>query len=122
VAVHAHLRIRDHLIVPDRPGISHVYGCSPANGPAHCITLDVSPQSQPRSIPDVVPGWANAFWQIMQFLIVTFAFTHAANGLRMFAEDYIGHTFWQPFFRAFLALIWIAMLIIAFYVINGSAY
>ncbi len=74
------------------------------------------------NIPDVVPGWANAFWQVMQFLIVSLIFTHAANGLRMFLEDYIGHTFWQPFVRALLALVWMAMLIIAFFVIIGSAY
>ncbi|PWB56632.1 MAG: hypothetical protein C3F13_00750 [Anaerolineales bacterium] len=74
------------------------------------------------NIPDVVPGWANAFWQIMQFLIVFFAFTHAANGIRMIAEDYVGHTLWQPFVRAFIALLWVAMTIIAFYVIIGSAY
>jgi succinate dehydrogenase hydrophobic anchor subunit len=74
------------------------------------------------NIPDVVPGWANAFWQIMQFLIVFFAFTHAANGIRMIAEDYVGHTLLQPFVRAFIALLWIAMTVIAFYVIIGSAY
>ena len=74
------------------------------------------------NVPDVVPGWANAFWQIMQFLIVFLAFTHAANGIRMIAEDYVGHTLWQPFLRAFIALLWIAMTIIAFYVIIGSAY
>lgn len=74
------------------------------------------------NIPDVVPGWANAFWQIMQFLIVFFAFSHAANGLRMIAEDYVGHTLLQPFVRALIALLWIGMTIIAFYVIIGSAY
>ena len=73
-------------------------------------------------IPDVTLGWANAFWQIMQFLIVFFAFTHAANGIRMIAEDYVGHTLLQPFVRAFIALLWIAMTVIAFYVIIGSAY
>jgi succinate dehydrogenase hydrophobic anchor subunit len=74
------------------------------------------------NIPDVTLGWANAFWQIMQFLIITLAFTHAANGLRMFAEDYIGHTKWQPLIRAILALVWAGMLLVAFYVIIGSAY
>jgi succinate dehydrogenase hydrophobic anchor subunit len=74
------------------------------------------------NIPDVALGWANAFWQIMQFLIISLAFTHAANGLRMIAEDYVGHTLWQPFARAFFALLWLAMIIIAVYVIIGSAY
>lgn len=74
------------------------------------------------NIPDVTVGWANAFWQIMQYLIVFFAFTHAANGLRMIAEDYVGHTFWQPLLRAFFAMLWIGMVIIAIYVILASAY
>jgi succinate dehydrogenase hydrophobic anchor subunit len=74
------------------------------------------------NVPDVTVGWANAFWQIMQYLIIFFAFTHAANGLRMIAEDYVGHTFWQPFVRAFFALLWIGMIIIAIYVVLGSAY
>jgi succinate dehydrogenase hydrophobic anchor subunit len=73
------------------------------------------------NVPDVTVGWANAFWQIMQFLIIFFAFTHAANGLRMIAEDYIGHTLWQPIVRAIFALLWIAMVIVAIYVVLGSA-
>lgn len=74
------------------------------------------------NIPDVAIGWATAFWQIMQYLIVFFAFTHAANGIRMIVEDYIGHTFWQPFVRALIALLWIGMVIVGIYVVLGSAY
>lgn len=74
------------------------------------------------NIPDVTLGWANAFWQIMQFLIIVFAFTHAANGLRMIVEDYVGHTFWQPFIRAVFALLLIGMIIVGIYVVIGSAY
>jgi succinate dehydrogenase hydrophobic anchor subunit len=74
------------------------------------------------NVPDVTLGWANAFWQIMQYLIVFFAFSHAANGIRMIVEDYVGHTFWQPFIRALIALLWIAMLFVGIYVILGSAY
>lgn len=74
------------------------------------------------NIPDVTLGWANAFWQIMQFLIIVFAFTHAANGLRMIVEDYVGHTFWQPFIRAVFALLMIGMVIVGIYVVIGSAY
>ena len=74
------------------------------------------------NIPDVTLGWANAFWQIMQYLIIFFAFTHAANGIRMIAEDYVGHTIWQPFVRALIALLWIGMVIVGIYVVLGSAY
>jgi succinate dehydrogenase hydrophobic anchor subunit len=74
------------------------------------------------NVPDVTLGWANAFWQIMQMLLVFFAVTHAANGLRMIAEDYLGHTFARPLLRGFFFLLWLAFLILAVYVILGSAY
>ena len=74
------------------------------------------------NIPDVTIGWATAFWQIMEYLILFFAFTHAANGIRMIIEDYIDHSFWRPFIRAFIALIWVGMIIVGIYVILGSAY
>jgi len=74
------------------------------------------------NVPDVTLGWANAFWQIMQFLIIFFAFTHAVNGLRMIAEDYVGHTIGQPFLRAFFALLWLGVLFLGVYVVLGSAY
>ena len=74
------------------------------------------------NVPDVTLGWATAFWQIMQYLILFFAFTHAANGIRMIVEDYVGHTFWQPFIRALIALLWLGMVIVGIYVILGSAY
>src|SRR3990170_2841878 len=45
------------------------------------------------NIPDVTLGWANAFWQIMQILIVFFGISHGVNGLRMVAEDFTGKPF-----------------------------
>jgi succinate dehydrogenase hydrophobic anchor subunit len=74
------------------------------------------------NVPDVTLGWANGFWQIMEYLIIFFAFTHAANGIRMIVEDYIGHTFWQPFVRALIALLWMVMVIGAIKVVIGSGY
>ncbi len=74
------------------------------------------------NIPDVTIGWATAFWQIMEYLILFFAFTHAANGIRMIVEDYIGGSFARPFIRALIALVWMAMIIVGIYVIIGSAY
>lgn len=74
------------------------------------------------NIPDVVPGWANLFWQIMQFLIVAFAFTHAANGLRMIIEDYLTNLRWQKVVRVILVIVWFVMLYGAFQVIIASAY
>jgi succinate dehydrogenase hydrophobic anchor subunit len=74
------------------------------------------------NIPDVTLGWANAYWQIMQMLVIFFASTHAANGLRMIAEDYLGHSIGRPILRGFFFLLWMGFLILAIYVIIASAY
>ncbi len=74
------------------------------------------------NIPDVTIGWATAFWQIMEYLVLFFAFTHAANGIRMIVEDYIGTSALRPYVRALIAVVWIGMVIVGIYVILGSAY
>ena len=81
--------------------------------PSHVVNSD---------IPNIVPGWANTFWQIMQFLIIFFAFTHAANGLRMIIEDYLTSVRWQRVERVILGIIWFVMLYGAFHVIIATAY
>ncbi len=74
------------------------------------------------SVPDVTIGWATAFWQIMEYLILFFAFTHAANGIRMIVEDYVGTSSLRPYVRALIALVWLGMILVGIYVILGSAY
>jgi succinate dehydrogenase hydrophobic anchor subunit len=74
------------------------------------------------NVPDVTLGWVSAFWQVMQMLVVFFAGTHAANGLRMIAEDYLGRRIPRNILRGFFLLLWVAFLILAFSVIIGSAY
>ena len=68
-------------------------------------------------IPDIELGWANAYWQVMQMLIVFFGVTHGVNGLRVVIEDYMGSTWLRIFLRGLLFLFWIFMLIVATYVI-----
>jgi succinate dehydrogenase hydrophobic anchor subunit len=71
-------------------------------------------------IPDLTLGWATAFWQIMQILIIFFAATHAYNGLRVIIEDYTGRSFWRPLVRGFIFLLWLFSLVLAIYVILAS--
>ncbi len=71
-------------------------------------------------IPDVAIGWATAYWQIMQMLIIFFAVTHGFNGLRNVIEDYTDKTILQPFVRGLVFLLWLFALIIAIYVILAS--
>jgi succinate dehydrogenase hydrophobic anchor subunit len=120
VVIHPHLWLGNRRAFHVRPGRSDVHGRKVTDGPAHLLAMDILPQFS--NIPDVTLGWANAFWQIMQYLIIFFAFTHAANGIRMIVEDYVGHTLWQPFVRALIALLWMGMLIVGIYVVLGSAY
>ena len=79
--------------------------------PNHVVTSD---------IPDITLGWSNAFWQIMQILIIFFAATHGFNGLRVVVEDFTRHTFLRSFFRGLVFLLWIFSLILAIYVILTS--
>jgi succinate dehydrogenase hydrophobic anchor subunit len=74
------------------------------------------------NVPDVTLGWVSAFWQVMQMLVVFFTGTHAANGLRMIAEDYLGQRIGRNILRGFFLLLWIVFLVVAFSVIVGSAY
>jgi succinate dehydrogenase / fumarate reductase membrane anchor subunit len=71
-------------------------------------------------IPDVTLGWANAYWQIMQMLIVFFGVTHGMNGLRVVVEDYLGSTWARPFLRGVVLLLWLFVIIMAVYVILAS--
>lgn len=72
------------------------------------------------NIPDVAQGWANAFWQIMQMLLVIFGISHGANGVRVVLEDYIGNTILRPFLRGVIIIAWLFLLIVALYVILAS--
>jgi succinate dehydrogenase hydrophobic anchor subunit len=74
------------------------------------------------NVPDVTLGWANTFWVVMQLLIIFFAFTHAANGLRMIIEDYLTSMRWQNVVRLVLAIVWLVMLYGAFKVVVAAAY
>ncbi len=69
------------------------------------------------NIPDVTQGWANAYWQTMQILMIVFASTHGINGLRNVLEDYIGASWGRIFLRALLFTIWLFMLVIALFII-----
>ena len=72
------------------------------------------------NISDVTQGWANAFWQTMEILIISFAATHGFNGVRMVIEDYIDHSLWRPLLRGVLFALWLFSLVVAIYVILAS--
>jgi succinate dehydrogenase / fumarate reductase, membrane anchor subunit len=72
------------------------------------------------NIPDVTLGWANAWWQIMQMLLLSFGVTHGMNGIRVVIEDYLGSSWSKVLLRGAVFLFWLFMLIIGIYVILAS--
>jgi succinate dehydrogenase / fumarate reductase membrane anchor subunit len=72
------------------------------------------------NIPDVTLGWANAYWQIMEMLLVFFGASHGFNGLRAVVEDFVGHSALRPLLRGTIFLLWIFVMIVAVYVILAS--
>ena len=72
------------------------------------------------NIPDVALGWATAYWQIMQMMLVFFGITHGINGLRVVIEDYINASWFKIILRGLLFLVWIFGLIVSVYVILAS--
>jgi len=79
----------------------------------------------PNHVADSVPAdtlmiWRNAFWQVVQILIVFFGVTHGINGLRVMIEDFICKSISCVLMRGFLFMLWGFILIIAIYVIMGS--
>jgi len=72
------------------------------------------------NIPDVTLGWANAYWQVMEILMVFFGISHGINGLRVVVEDYMGKTWSRLFWRGFLFFLWLFLLVLAVYVILAS--
>ena len=71
-------------------------------------------------IPDVTLGWANAYWQIMQMMIVFFGLSHGMNGLRVILEDYLKASWWRTIWRGLIFFLWLFMLVVAIYVILAS--
>jgi succinate dehydrogenase hydrophobic anchor subunit len=72
------------------------------------------------NIPDVSVGWATAFWQIVQMLLVFLGATHGFNGLRMVVEDFLEQSVYRPLFRGIVFFLWLFVLICAIYVILAS--
>jgi succinate dehydrogenase hydrophobic anchor subunit len=70
-------------------------------------------------IPAGTTAWVNGFWVILQVLIVVFGATHGLNGLRVVIEDFTGRTMLKPFLRGLIFALWLAFLMMAFFVIFG---
>ena len=105
----------------DQRRFSHGRSHSDGSGNGHALDVLSKPQSRgEQQYPHVAIGWATAFWQIMQILIIILATTHGYNGLRVVIEDFMGDTYLRPMLRGLIFLLWLFSLIVAIYVILSS--
>jgi succinate dehydrogenase hydrophobic anchor subunit len=65
-------------------------------------------------------GWSNAFWQVYSTLMIFLAAGHGLNGVRMVLEDYLSRPLLVTVLRTALFVLWLALLIVAIYVILAS--
>ena len=72
------------------------------------------------NIPDVTLGWANAWWQVMEMLILFLGVTHGINGVRAVIEDFVGSSWGRVLIRGAIFLLWLFLLIVGVYVILAS--
>lgn len=69
------------------------------------------------SAVEVTPNFANPFWQAYSFLLVAFAASHGINGLRVILTDYVRHPLLLAWLKAFLAGLWLLILVAAIFLI-----
>jgi len=69
------------------------------------------------SAVEVTPNFANAFWQIYSFLLMSLAATHGLNGIRIILTDYIRRPLLQAWVQALLFGIWLVTMIAAIFLI-----
>jgi succinate dehydrogenase / fumarate reductase membrane anchor subunit len=68
---------------------------------------------------EVTPNFANPFWQVYSFLLITLAATHGLNGVRVILEDYVRRPLLLVWLRALLVGFWLFVLMAAAYLIWG---
>ena len=67
---------------------------------------------------DVIAGrWENPLWRLFDILLLGFAWTHGANGMRYIIEDYIHSPGWRATVKILLYALYAALLLMGAYVI-----
>jgi succinate dehydrogenase / fumarate reductase membrane anchor subunit len=69
------------------------------------------------SAVEVTPNFANPFWQVYSFLLLTFTATHGYNGIRVILQDYVRHPLLLAWLKALLFLLWAGLILAAIYLI-----
>jgi len=67
---------------------------------------------------EVISGrWSSPFWRLYDFFMLTFAWLHCTNGVRIVLDDYIHSQGWRVFVKAILYLFVFIVIVLGSYVI-----
>lgn len=69
------------------------------------------------SAVEVTPNFANPFWQVYSFLLLTFTATHGYNGIRVILQDYVRQPLLLAWLKALLFLLWAGLILASIYLI-----
>jgi succinate dehydrogenase hydrophobic anchor subunit len=67
-----------------------------------------------------IDAWRTLFWRLMGSLLVLVAGAHGYHGLLNVLDDYVRSAGWRMFLRYFIIALWIAITVVAVYVIFTS--
>jgi succinate dehydrogenase / fumarate reductase membrane anchor subunit len=67
---------------------------------------------------EVISGrWSSPFWRLYDFFMLTFAWLHCTNGVRIVIDDYIHTEGWSVFAKAILYLFAFIVIVLGSYVV-----
>jgi succinate dehydrogenase / fumarate reductase membrane anchor subunit len=67
---------------------------------------------------EVISGrWSSPFWRLYDFFMLTFAWLHCSNGVRIVIDDYIHAQGWRVFAKAILYLFAFIVIVLGSYVV-----
>jgi succinate dehydrogenase / fumarate reductase, membrane anchor subunit len=69
------------------------------------------------SAVEVTPNFANPFWQVYSFLLLTFTATHGYNGIRVILQDYVRQPLLLAWLKALVFLLWAGLILASIYLI-----
>lgn len=61
--------------------------------------------------------WSSPFWRLYDFFMLTFAWLHCTNGVRIVTDDYVHHQGWSVFIKAILFLFAFVIIVLGSYVV-----
>ena len=70
----------------------------------HLFTMHVANDVSGTSYDFVAQRYANPFWRVYDLMLLTLAYLHGMNGVRVIVDDYVHSRGWRLAWQSFLGL------------------